>query len=43
MAGIYDRAGSLDIGKSADIVICDERLEIQKVIVSGIMVYERNN
>lgn len=43
MAGIYDKTGSLDIGKSADIVICDERLGIQKVIVSGNIVYERNN
>lgn len=43
MAGIYDKTGSLDIGKSADIVICDERLNIEKVIISGSIVYERNN
>ena len=43
MAGIYDKTGSLAIGKSADIVICDENLHIEKTIVAGNIVYERNN
>ncbi|MGM9664807.1 MAG: N-acetylglucosamine-6-phosphate deacetylase [Eubacteriales bacterium] len=43
MAGIYDKTGSLAIGKSADIIICDENLHIEKTIVAGNIVYERKN
>jgi len=31
--GIYDRAGSLTVGKDADIVICDLNLNVKKVIL----------
>ncbi len=34
-AGISDRAGSLEAGKDADILICDAKLDLQKVIISG--------
>ena len=33
--GIFDRVGSLEKGKMADIVLLDEQLEIEKVIVRG--------
>lgn len=43
MAGIYDKVGSLDIGKASDIVICDEHFGIRAVIISGNIAYKSNN
>lgn len=40
MAGLYDTVGSLSVGKAADIVICDENLNVQKTICGGKLVYE---
>jgi len=37
--GIYDTAGSLDVGKAADIVLMDQDLEIVHVIHNGEVVY----
>jgi N-acetylglucosamine-6-phosphate deacetylase len=33
--GIYDRKGSLDVGKDADCIIMNENLELQGVISMG--------
>ena len=33
--GIYDRKGSLDVGKDADVIIMDENLKLQSVISMG--------
>ena len=33
--GIYDRKGSLQRGKDADILILDDKLELQSVISMG--------
>ena len=33
--GIYDRKGSLKVGKDADIIIMDENLELQGVWSMG--------
>ena len=33
--GIADRKGSIEVGKDADLVIVDEKLQIQNVIVNG--------
>ena len=33
--GIYDRKGSLEVGKDADIIIMDENLELQGVWSMG--------
>lgn len=37
--GIYDRTGSLTVGKLADITILDQQLKVQATIVAGQMVY----
>ena len=39
--GIYDRKGSLEKGKDADIIIFDENIEIQTTIVEGRIVYNK--
>lgn len=38
--GVYDKKGSLDIGKDADIVIVDEDINIKKTFTKGHIVYE---
>ena len=35
-AGIYDTVGSLEIGKDADILICDELFNLERVYTKGI-------
>lgn len=39
--GIYDRKGSLEKGKDADIIIFDQNIEIQMTIVEGRIVYNK--
>jgi len=38
--GVGDKKGSLDIGKDADLVICDEELNVKKTIIGGEIRYE---
>ncbi len=38
--GIADKKGSLDIGKDADIVICDNEFNVNKTIIKGEIRYE---
>ena len=38
--GMGDKKGSLDIGKDADIVICDNEFNVQKTIIKGVIKYE---
>lgn len=38
--GVADKKGSLDIGKDADIVICDCDFQVQKTIIKGEIRYE---
>ena len=38
--GVYDRKGSLEIGKDADITIVDEQLNVYMTMVRGRVVYE---
>ncbi len=38
--GIADRKGSIEVGKDADIIITDEKFEIQKTIIGGETRYE---
>lgn len=35
LIGCFDRKGSIDVGKDADLVVLDDNCEIQKVFVSG--------
>lgn len=37
--GIADRKGSIEVGKDADIAICDTFMNVQRTIVEGITVY----
>ncbi|MDD4515927.1 N-acetylglucosamine-6-phosphate deacetylase [Massilibacteroides sp.] len=39
--GIYDRKGSLEVGKDADIIIFDDNIEIHTTIVEGRIVYSK--
>ncbi len=39
-SGIYDRVGSLDVGKEADIVILDNDFSVNKTISRGRIVYD---
>ncbi len=41
MFGIYDRLGSVDEGKNADLVIMNDGFEVLRTIVAGKTVYER--
>lgn len=41
IAGINNRKGSLTIGKDADIIIFDDQINIQKTLVKGKIIYER--
>lgn len=36
--GLFDTVGSIDIGKQADLIVCDEKLHIRAVFVDGIQV-----
>ena len=38
--GVADRKGSLEVGKDADIIITDDRFEVQKTIIGGVVQYE---
>lgn len=38
--GMGEKKGSLDIGKDADIVICDNEFNVQKTIIKGVIKYE---
>ena len=39
---VYDRKGSLEKGKDADIIIADENFEILKTIIGGYIKYEKD-
>jgi N-acetylglucosamine-6-phosphate deacetylase len=39
--GVYDRKGSLEAGKDADITIVDDQLNVYMTMVTGKIVYER--
>ena len=39
--GVDGEIGSLAVGKTADIVIVNDKIEIQKTIIDGIVRYER--
>lgn len=38
--GIADKKGSLDVGKDADIIICDNNFNVEKTIIGGTVRYE---
>ena len=38
--GVYDRIGSLEVGKDADIIIFDGNIKVQKTISKGYVIYE---
>lgn len=38
--GVADRKGSIEIGKDADIIITNEKFEIQKTIIRGNLMYQ---
>ncbi len=38
--GVQDKKGSLEIGKDADIIICDKEFNVQKTIIKGAVKYE---
>ncbi len=38
--GMADRKGSLEVGKDADIIICDAEFSVQKTIIGGTIQYE---
>ena len=40
--GVHDKKGELTVGKDADIVIFDEEIEIEKTIVQGSIVYDKD-
>ncbi|WP_261129315.1 N-acetylglucosamine-6-phosphate deacetylase [Bacillus sp. Marseille-Q3570] len=39
--GVYDRKGSIDIGKDADLIVLDENLELKMTICRGEIAYTR--
>lgn len=41
--GIYDRKGSIDIGKDADLIILDENGELKMTICRGVLAYQRGD
>lgn len=43
IAGIDNRKGSLAISKDADIIIFDDQITIEKTLVGGKIIYEREN
>jgi N-acetylglucosamine-6-phosphate deacetylase len=38
--GVDDRKGSLEVGKDADIVIVDEKVNVQLTVARGEVVYQ---
>lgn len=40
--GVHDKKGELAVGKDADIVIYDEEIQIEKTIVQGSIVYDKD-
>lgn len=40
---IFDKIGSIEIGKSADLVIFDENFNIKKVFINGEIFYKKNS
>jgi N-acetylglucosamine-6-phosphate deacetylase len=40
-ARIFDRKGSITVGKDADIVIYDDQLHVQKTICRGVIAFEK--
>ncbi|MBE6733704.1 MAG: N-acetylglucosamine-6-phosphate deacetylase [Ruminococcaceae bacterium] len=38
--GVADKKGSLEVGKDADIIICDSEFNVQKTIIGGEIKYE---
>ena len=40
--GVQDKKGQLTVGKDADIIIFDEEIEIEKTIVQGSIVYDKD-
>ena len=40
--GVHDKKGELAVGKDADIVLFDEEIEIEKTIVQGSIVYDKD-
>lgn len=38
--GLQDRKGSIEVGKDADLIITDEKFEVQKTIIKGEIKYE---
>lgn len=41
LVGIYDRKGSVEVSKDADLVILSPQLEVQATVVAGEVVYHR--
>lgn len=39
MVGIYETRGSLDVGKRADIILCDKHMNVREVYCTGTPVY----
>lgn len=40
--GIYDKKGSIDLNKDADLVVLDEKLNVVMTIVGGKILYDKN-
>jgi N-acetylglucosamine-6-phosphate deacetylase len=40
--GVSDRKGSLAKGKDADVVILNDQIEVQKTLVKGRLVYQKD-
>lgn len=38
--GVYDRKGSIEVGKDADLLIIDHDLQLKKTITKGVVAYE---
>jgi len=43
LLGIYDRKGSIDINKDADLIIFDEDYSVYSTIIGGKIVFQKNN
>ncbi len=39
--GVADRLGSIDIGKEADVIVCDDALNIRAVFVNGVKIEDK--
>jgi len=40
--GVYDQTGSIDIGKCADLIVCDKELNIKAVFIDGVLQQPRD-